>query len=148
MAVSQAGDGYVAQFAAHCWPPIVPVEDHLDRVRRSWVLRLARPLSPDVDVKAVGQRVEERARNQIVEALGSYYSDHELELSFPLVKLVVVDPMHVLAHIVTRQPEKDITDAGMIAMTQVLRGLDTEWGIEDLQGIPKRFWLLLASVEE
>ena len=148
MAVSPAGEGYVAQFAAHCWPPIVPVEDNVDRVRRSWVLRLAQPLPADVDVKAVGQRMEERAQKKIKEALGPYYSGGELEPSFPWVKLVVVDPMHALAHIVTRQPEKDITDAGMIAIAQVLRGLDEEWVIEDLQGIPKRFWLLLASVEE
>jgi hypothetical protein len=148
MAVSQVGEEYVAQFAAHCWPPIVPVEDSADRVRRSWVLRLAQPLPSDVDVKAVGQRMEKRAQKKIKEALGSYYSGDELEPSFPWVKLVVVDPMHALAHIVTRQPEKDITDAGMIAIAQVLRGLDEEWVIEDLQGIPKRFWLLLASVEE
>lgn len=45
---------------------------------------------------------------------------------------------------ITRQPEKDITDAGMIAIAQVLRGIDDAWGIEELQGIPKRFWLLLA----
>ncbi len=147
MAVSQAGEGYVAQFAAHCWPPIVPVEDHPDRVRRSWVLRLAQPLPPDSDVEAVGQRVEERARKKIKGALGQYYSADALEPSFPLVKLVVVDAMHALAHIVTRRPEQDITDAGMIAIAQVLRGLDDEWDIEDLQGIPKRFWLLLASVE-
>ena len=64
-----------------------------------------------------------------------------------MVKLVVVDAMHALAHIVTRRPEKDITGAGMMAIAQVLRWLDDEWDIEDLQGIPKRFWLLLASVE-
>ena len=117
------------------------------RVRRSWVLRLAQPFLPDVDVKVVGQRVEERARDKIKEALGPYYSGDELEPSFPEVKLVVVDAMHALAHIVTRQPEKDITDAGMITIAQVLRGLDEEWNIEGLQGIPKRFWLLLASVD-
>ena len=148
MAVSQVGEGYVAQFAAYCWPPIVPVEDNVDRVRRSWVLRLAQPLPADVDAKAVGLRMEERAQKKIKEALGPYYSGDELEPSFPWVKLVVVDPVHALAHIVTRQPEKDITDAGMIAVAQVLRGLDEEWDIEDLQGIPKRFWLLLASIEE
>ncbi|ETX04092.1 MAG: hypothetical protein ETSY2_30800 [Candidatus Entotheonella gemina] len=61
-----------------------------------------------------------------------------------MVKLVVVDDIHALVHMITRQPEKDITDAGMIAIAQVLRGIDDAWGIEELQGIPKRFWLLLA----
>ncbi|ETX04093.1 MAG: hypothetical protein ETSY2_30805 [Candidatus Entotheonella gemina] len=54
MAVEQAGEGYVAQFAAHCWPPIVPVEDKPDCVRRSWVLRLTQPLPSDVDVELIG----------------------------------------------------------------------------------------------
>jgi len=40
--------------------------------------------------------------------------------------------------------EEEPSDAVLVAMAEILKAIDVEFGIEDIQGVPKRFWLLVS----
>jgi hypothetical protein len=80
------------------------------------------------------------ARREIVNALGLPDNAGQPLL---LVSAVRLDDVHLVLEINCSTPAAGMGDAAAIATSVILRAADEQWQLEDLQGIPKRYWFLL-----
>jgi hypothetical protein len=106
------------------------------------VLRLSTSLpAPEVLETAVKSFVGS-ARREIVTALGEL---GDVEQSAPSASALRLDDHHLVLEIDCPSPaaEANVGDAVTIATVSILRAADQQWQLEDLQGIPKRYWFIL-----
>jgi hypothetical protein len=66
-------------------------------------------------------------------------------LIVPSVRVVLLDERHVIVNISTMRLEEDDAHAWLVAASAALKALDTSVPIDDIQGIPRRFWRLIVG---
>jgi hypothetical protein len=136
----------VEQLTAFSTPTRLPVYGDDRMEQRNWVVRLVADL-PDVWnpddtsallTKAAASAVAEarRSRGLPVEDRGPHV---------PVVRALPVDARHVVVSISTIRLEEDDAHAYLVAAATALRVLDKTTPIEDIQGIPRRFWRLVID---
>lgn len=132
-------ESFMHSLTAAAYPPVEDVEER-DRVfRRRWIVRVRNPLAPSAIVTATMRRVEGTVRGEIMKHFGEVAGD-----AFGVVAKRIGD-LHLVVDVVSPKPELGVGDAAAVGTWQVLRGVDREWDVEDLQGIPRRFWFQLVT---
>jgi hypothetical protein len=63
----------------------------------------------------------------------------------PIVQVLNVDELHVVISIETIRLEEDDAHAYLVAASAALRCLDEAAPIDDIQGIPRRFWRMMIG---
>ncbi len=131
---------YVRNLAAASYPMPEDVPGIPNAFRRRWVLRLSTSL-PELEVlENAIKSFEARARRDIAEALGQ---PGDLEQPVPSASVVRLDDHHLVVEIDCPNPSAKMGDAAAIATWSILRAADLQWQLEDLEGIPKRYWFAL-----
>ena len=104
---------------------------------RKWILRLGTSLPSDHALETAIRSFELSARRDIARAAGV-----SIELVQPLTSVtgVRLDEHHLVLEIVCPSSAAKLGDAAAIATWNTLRAADTQWQMEDLQGIPKTYW--------
>lgn len=125
------------------YPQVVDIG--IGRLRRYWVLRTGTPL-PNTSELVVIQR---RLQNGICERLRSLYSGtvntSDLESALPVIVLSTLDEHHLVVRIDFAAPSRSVGDSAGISQWGVLQDLQTYLQIDDIQGIPKRFWFFMKT---
>ena len=81
-----------------------------------------------------------RVEISIKDAYGEYLSDDGIKAICAEVKLFRGDNFHLIATITVPKNHSAKGNAAAIGTWEVLRGIDDLLMVEELQGIPKRFW--------
>jgi hypothetical protein len=135
-----SAEQYARNLAAASYPALEDVPGIPNAFRRRWVLRLSTSLpAPEVLETAV-KSFEASSRRDIAKALGK---PGDLEQPVPSASAVRLDDHHLVLEIDCPSPEAMMGDAAAIATGSILRAADQQWQLEDLEGIPKRYWFIL-----
>jgi hypothetical protein len=91
----------------------------------------------------IAGEARQSAETRMRETLGNKLMDRPSAV--PEVELVRVDDSHVISWIVTGNPNEIGSEVTMMGLVEVLRKLDERIVIQDLQGMPKQYWVVLNS---
>lgn len=124
--------------AAQSWPKPNPVADDPAAVQFTWIVRFRHsPSRVTMDwYEELERELTSETQRQIAEGRPTEPSVH--------VRVSLVDDVRVLVHIELRDAE-DPPNAWLSASAWALRLLNAREEIDELQGIPKHFWLIFRD---
>jgi hypothetical protein len=133
---------YARNLAAASYPKPEDVPGLPNAFRRRWVLRLSTRLPPPEVLETAVKSFEASARWEIATAQSEL---GDLEQSAASASAVRLDDHHLILEIDCPSPaaKANVGDAATIVTLSILRAADQQWQLEDLQGIPKRYWFIL-----
>jgi hypothetical protein len=136
----------IERLTAHFMPHPLLVEGDTAREQRHWVVRITDRLPADWNAEATSEQLNCNA----VSAVRDARSARGLELRegpcVPQVRAVLIDEQHVLVSITSVKLEKDDAHAWLVAASAALRTLEKSLPVDDIQGIPRRFWRLVLGL--
>lgn len=131
-------DAYVRSLVGHAYPAPEDVPSEAGLFRRRWMVRVSQKLGEGSALQAATEGFERRARAEIRRSYGDVAAEAQ-----PRAGVARIDDHHVVLEIDCPKPPIAVGDVAAIVTWVVLRAADREWGIEDLQGIPRRYWFQL-----
>jgi hypothetical protein len=131
---------YGRNLAAEAYPKADDLPGSLG-FRRKWVLRLRASLPSDEELLDAIRSFEYSARREVSNAMGI---QGELMNPLPAVSATQLDSHHLVLEIDCPNAAAGMGDAAAIATSVMLRAADQRWQLEDLQGIPKRYWFIVS----
>lgn len=131
----------VEKIAAHATPARMPAEGDDRREQRNWVVRVSDELpdgwTPERGSVVLTQEADSAVRAaRAARGLGAEDSDAYRAI----VRLMLIDARHLVVNVNTIKLEEDDSHAYLVAASAALRALDSEVAIEEIQGIPRRYW--------
>jgi hypothetical protein len=135
---------YGRNLAAMSYPALENVPGVSNAFRRRWVLRLNVNLPERAALESLVESFETDVRQKVATALGV---SGELGQPVPRVSVVRLDEHHLVLAIDSPTSEAKMGDAAAITTFGILRAADEYWKLEDLQGIPKRYWPSMIFVK-
>jgi hypothetical protein len=134
---------YMGQVVRRSYPTPEDISAIPTAFRRRWVLRLGKKVPSGEALESALKTFERSVRRTIADALGI---PDGLEHPVPAASAVRIDDHHLVIAIDCPGPasQEDMGDAAAIATFGILRAADQQWHLEDLQGIPKRYWYWLG----
>jgi hypothetical protein len=136
----------IEQLTAFALPNPLPIEGDDRREQRSWVVRHAKDVPAEFEYEDVSKDLSSEAVAAVTKARADRGLTHEnLGPHKPVIRLVRVDERHVVINIATIRQEEDDAHEYLIAASRALSVLEKGEPIEDIQGIPRRFWRLLLG---
>lgn len=132
-------DELIKTLIGYAYPSAEPVGKSGRRFVRRWVARSERELPDQAALDALAERLVTEATRVLREAYGQT-SEDQLRDSLPMASIVRIAPNHCVVVIESPTPGHAVGDAAAVGTWRILRGMDNAIGIEDLEGIPKRFW--------
>jgi hypothetical protein len=136
----------IEQLAAYSVPQPLTIHGDDGREQRNWVVRLAGSIPGESNLDDLSAKLSRTAVSAVTEARALRGLPVEnAEPHMPLVRVLAVDAQHLIVNICTIKLEKDDVHAYLVAASAVLKGLHDAIAIEDVQGIPRRFWRLLIG---
>lgn len=131
----------IEQLVAHAAPSRLPVSTDDDREQRNWVIRLAADLADPWNADDASTALTNRAASAVHEARKARgIAPDDGGEHVPIVRLVPIDGRHLVMNVTTIKLEHDDAHAYLVAASAALRALDEMNSIDDIQGIPRRFW--------
>lgn len=127
----------------YAYPAIEPVGSRRTRFLRRWIVRSVGELPHEAEFNAVGSRIAAAVEAFFRDTYESCATENQLLISMPKVSLIRIDEHHCVADIEAPTPGHAVGDAAAIGTWTTLRAIDEAFGIEDLQGLPKRMWFQL-----
>lgn len=118
------------------------------RLRRNWIARAIKPLPDQATLLRMQQVLEETIFAIIENAYSSSVTRDQLIRAKPTYLLVRLDDLHLLVRIEFAANETTVGDAATIAQWGALQRIDREIELDDLQGLPCRFWFPLRAARE
>ncbi|MFO0550972.1 MAG: hypothetical protein U0271_21455 [Polyangiaceae bacterium] len=120
----------------------MPVRNGIDeRDERNWFVRVKSPLPARWDRERVSALVAGEAVAAVHAAcVERGFSVEVAQLHLPRIELVRVDVSHLLLRIATPRLAEDVAHAYLIAGSHALRALEKLVELDDIQGIPRRYW--------
>lgn len=100
-----------------------------------WIVRSAQDLPEQTVLEALAQGLASKAAQVLADAYG-----RPVAASRIMASIIGFAPKHCVVSIESPAPGRAIGDDAAIITWTVLRGLDEALGVDDLEGIPKRFW--------
>jgi hypothetical protein len=136
----------VDQLTAHATPNRLPVQGDDRREQRNWVVRLSADLPDEWSPEKASALLSEEAASAVRKAKAARgLTVEETVPHVPSVRVLPVDTRHVVVNISTFRLEEDEMHAYLVAASAALRDLDAATPIDDIQGIPRRFWRLVIG---
>ena len=133
---------YIRNLAAASYPVASDIPGLPTAFRRKWVLRVERTLPVRDALGYAAKAFEKAARQLILDALGLPKED---ELALPLVEAIRLGDHHLALEIDCPVAQEQKGNEAAIATMAILGAADDQWQILDIQGIPRRFWFVIAS---
>jgi hypothetical protein len=130
---------------AHSTPSRLPVADDPKREQRNWVVRLEEALPRNYAVEQVSDRLSTEAVSAVASARTARGMPGTGDV-IPIVRVIVVDERHVIENISTVKLEQDDAHDYLVAASAALAALDSRLRVDDIQGIPRRFWRAMIGV--
>jgi hypothetical protein len=122
------------------------IEGDERREQRNWIVRHAEDLPAEFNRDDVSRALSGEAVSAVAKArAGRGLVAQELGVHSPVVRLILVDERHLVVNVTTIKQEQDDAHEYLVAASAVLSILDKMVPIEDIQGIPRRFWRLLVG---
>ena len=131
---------YMRQLTGYAYPLGETLGNTQERVQRRWIVRTKSVLPSVTQVNKIAAMLTEQARQCVIDNYGEFATEEELKINLPSVNIVCVDDHHIVVETEFPAPGFSIGDVALIATWHVLHLLDEQWEIDDLEGIPKRFW--------
>lgn len=131
------------ELTGHVYPTTEPSPLNASRFVRRWIVRTRRSLPNDLSDAA--RCIVEKVGAIVRDAYGSSASDEEIAHNLPALQLARGDELHLVAAIEVAAPDTAVGDAPALATWRILGEIDLLYEIDDLQGIPRRFWFQLNS---
>lgn len=136
----------VEQLTALSSPRPLPIERDKTREQRNWVVRLAAELPAEPPPETLSVRLTDDAAVAIRRArAGRGLAEDGVDAHAPAVRLRIIDALHVVLNITTVRQDADEAHEYLVAASAALLGLEQESPIDDIQGIPRRYWRLLVG---
>lgn len=133
------------QLAGLSLPNPLPVQDDDAREQRNWIIRLKTDLS-EVAADDKSALLSKEAIAAVRKArLARGIPTAEVDALAPSVRVLRIDARHVIVNIVTVRLAHDQAHEFLVAASAALVVLDREVPVEEIQGIPRRFWSLLIG---
>ncbi|MEP7218083.1 MAG: hypothetical protein ABI876_04160 [Bacteroidota bacterium] len=125
-------------------PLPVPIEGEPGRKRMYWIIRVRSLLPGTLELKSMTEEIELHISKTWKEAYGEYASDEKLYASRVSANFIRVADYHLAVEI--DLPETNVAVGGidMIGIWMVLGEVKRRLGIEELQGVPAKFWVPLG----
>ncbi len=133
-----------AEIASTSIPPALKSPSSPNKILRRWILRVSSDATEQSALENAERFARDNTLQSLLAALGPSYGEEQLARCVPLVELEPIDENHILVHALHPSREEEPSDAVLVAMAEILKAIDVEFGIEDIQGVPKRFWLLVS----
>ena len=135
----------IERLTGHSTPTRLPVEGNSGREERNWAVRLTGNLPTGRGTDDLVAKVTEAAIAAVREARTARGLDPAAKEGEVSVRIHAVDARHAIVGITTVRLDKDDAHAWLVAASAALRALDGSVPVEDIQGIPRRFWKLLVG---
>ena len=137
----------IGQIVAHSVPSRLPASPNENREQRNWVVRLVEELPNGWNADETASRLTEKAAQAITAAREARrLSVDDQERHAPVVRIWGIDDRHLVMNVITIRLEEDDAHSYLVAASTALGALDEVTPIDDIQGIPRRFWgALLGS---
>jgi hypothetical protein len=132
-----------AGLVGYAYPAVEPVGARGERFSRRWIVRCTGELPREAEVNAVGTQIAETVQALFRSTYESTATEDQLLMSMPKVSLGKIDEYHCVAEIEAPTAGYAVGNAAAIGTWTTLRAIDEAYGIEDLQGLPKRMWFQL-----
>jgi len=136
----------IERLTAHSAPARLPVEGEDAREQRNWAIRLASGLPEGWNPNEMSAHVSREAAGAVRAARtarGLAVDDDDLNVV--TARVLPLDERHVIVNISTIRLEEDDVHAWLVAASAALTALDRYVPIDDIQGIPRRFWSLVVG---
>jgi hypothetical protein len=134
-------DDYARSLTGYAYPMMEDVPHNVRSFRRRWTLRVAKKL-PDVSFLNGWSTHVEATMHQEVERT---YAEVLHQVDLPVVSAVRIDDHHLVLEIECPKPGIAVGDVAAIGTWVALRAVDKEWTVEDLEGIPRRYWFSFGA---
>ncbi len=135
----------IERLAANSAPMRLPVEGDQSREQRNWIVRLATDVDEQDDAGVLAGKLSSAAQGAIRQARIERQLAAEVDQPGVSVRVDRIDPRHLVVSIATAPLEKDDAHEWLVAASAALRRLHQSAPVEDIQGIPVRFWKLVVG---
>lgn len=136
----------IEQLTAYSAPTRLPIAGDDRRDQRNWIVRHAEDLPGGFEPDEEAALLSREAAPAVAKARADRgLSIQDIGPHFPMVSLVPVDERHLMVSVTTIKLDEDEAHEYLVAASAALSSLDKRVPIEDIQGIPRRFWRLLVG---
>lgn len=136
-------DKAIERLAANSSPLRLVVD--ADTERRDWVVRFADTCSNDASSSDVVARTRAAAGSAVHGALVARNLPAGAPEDVVTIAIRSIGNQHAVVSITTRRMDEEGAHASLVAAGAALRELDASHAIDDLQGIPRRYWRSLVG---
>jgi hypothetical protein len=134
---------YMRGMVRYAPPHADSISDEPDRFRRRWIARVTELLPSQNELAIKSIELTKSVANALMKSYGELATAEQLFRSRIDIELIRGDDHHIITEIICPQPQFRVGDAPVIGTWLPLRAIDVFWQIEELEGIPKRFWFQL-----
>lgn len=136
----------IEQLAAFSVPNPLPSASGGRYDQRNWVIRLEQDLPTTWRLDESSALLGQAARLSVARARAERgLPIQDAGPHVPIIGLLPIDARHLVLKVSTIRLKEDDTYAYLVAAVAALMALDKEKRIEDIQGIPRRFWRVLIG---
>ena len=131
-------DKYMHSFTGYAYPAVENVPENSRMFRRRWILRVNRPLAATHVLSETVRGFESDAQAEILRNYGDAAA-----VDIPQVTPTRIDDHHIVFAIDCPKSTFAVGDVAAMVTWMVLRAADKDWGVEELEGIPRRYWFAM-----
>ena len=135
---------FVEQLTAFSSPMILPLVEDPSKGQQNWVVRLMLDL-PDNAIEEISTNLEAAARTAILNAHRESGAEDESVEPQISIKLGQIDQRHLVIGITTLRRDTTAVHSWLLSASAAMSALEKQFPIDDIQGIPRRFWTLLLG---
>lgn len=135
-------DAYIRTLIGYAYPAVEDISATSTLFRRKWVTRVRKPVPDPAVLKLMVEKISDVSRDAIRQAYGM---DAMTAENLPCVTAFAIGENYLVLEIDCPKPSFAIGDSATLGTWTILRSVDSEWGIADLEGIPKEFWFPLGN---
>lgn len=137
-------DQYMKSLTGYAFPTVIVKEGDADRSIRRWICRVRRVLPSVTGLQAFAVELQTKIGMIVIDAYKDFAPMNQIERNLPMLSLIRCDDHHVVAEIDLPSQSIKIDETLVIGTIGFLREIDSAWDIEDLEGIPRRYWFMLT----
>lgn len=131
-------DDYMRNLTGAAYPATEELQENVRMFRRRWTLRVKQPLAAANVLRETVRKFETDAQREILRNYGIAAAG-----DLPRLTSARIDDYHLLLGIECPKPAVAVGDIAAVVTWMVLQAADMAWGIDDLEGIPRRYWFAL-----
>jgi len=115
------------------------------REQQTWNVRFTTPIVTTFDSDQMANRLTEAGREATLKA-ATEAGIANPETHLPSVRLVILDQHHALVIVEGPARDRDVLHVGLIGPFLALRTLHEAQELDDIQGVPIRYWPVLLGM--